>query len=51
MMRRFMIGGSWLLLLVCDLSWPAAAAISPGVLVRDIEIRGNRRTKEATIRF
>ena len=51
MMRRFMIGGSWLLLMVCYLSWPAAAAISPGVLVRDIEIRGNRRTQEATIRF
>jgi outer membrane protein insertion porin family len=51
MMRRFMIGGSWLLLMVCYLSWPAAAAISPGELVRDIEIRGNRRTPEATIRF
>jgi outer membrane protein insertion porin family len=51
MMRRFMIGGSWLLLTVFYLSWPAAAAISPGVLVRDIEIRGNRRTQEATIRF
>ena len=51
MMRRFMIGGSWLLLMVYYLSWPAAAAISPGVLVRDIEIRGNRRTQEATIRF
>jgi outer membrane protein insertion porin family len=51
MMRRFMIGGSWLLLTVFYLNWPAAAAISPGVLVRDIEIRGNRRTQEATIRF
>ena len=37
--------------MVCYLSWQAAAAISPGVLVRDIEIRGNRRTQESTIRF
>ena len=44
MMRRFVVGCSLLLLLVLYPSWQAAAAISPGVLVRDIEIRGNRRT-------
>src|SRR5919197_890339 len=51
MMRRFAVGCSLLLLLVLYPSWQAAAAISPGVLVRDIEIRGNRRTQESTIRF
>ncbi|GIX46417.1 MAG: outer membrane protein assembly factor BamA [Candidatus Tectimicrobiota bacterium] len=29
----------------------AAAAVPPGTIVRDIEIRGHRRTQEATIRF
>jgi len=51
MMRRCVVGCSLLLLLVLYPSWRAAAAISPGTLVRDIEIRGNRRTQEATIRF
>ncbi len=51
MMRRCVVGCSLLLLLVLYPSWQAAAAISPGVLVRDIEIRGNRRTQESTIRF
>jgi outer membrane protein insertion porin family len=40
-------------LLLC-LVWPAWhvwAAIAPGAIVRDIEIRGNRRTQESTIRF
>jgi outer membrane protein insertion porin family len=32
-------------------SLQATAIISPGALVRDIEIRGNRRTPESTIRF
>jgi outer membrane protein insertion porin family len=49
MMRRLMIGCS--LLLVLCLVWQAAAAIGLGALVRDIEIRGNRRTQESTIRF
>ena len=51
MMRRFVVGCSLLLLLALYPSWQAAAAINPGALVRDIEIRGNRRTPEATIRF
>ena len=51
MMRRCVVGCSLLLLLMLYPSWQAAAAISPGALVRDIEIRGNRRTQEATIRF
>src|SRR5499427_2469539 len=51
MMRRCVVGCSLLLLLVLSPSWRAAAAIRPGALVRDIEIRGNRRTPEATIRF
>src|SRR5215471_11314462 len=50
MMRRCVVGCSLLLLLVLSPSW-RAAAIRPGALVRDIEIRGNRRTPEATIRF
>src|SRR5437016_12981819 len=51
MMRRCVVGCSLLLLLMLYPSWQAAAAISPGVLVRDIEIHGNRRTQESTIRF
>ena len=31
--------------------WNATAQIGPGVIVRDIEIRGNRLTQESTIRF
>ncbi len=36
------------------LLWPflqTLAATAPGAIVRDIEIRGNRRTQESTIRF
>src|SRR5215470_3725601 len=51
MMRRLVIGYSLLLLVVLSAVWQAAAAIEPGVIVRDIEIRGNRRTQESTIRF
>src|SRR5712692_11154563 len=51
MMRRFVVGCSLLLLMVLCPAWQVAAAISPGALVRDIEIRGNRRTQESTIRF
>src|SRR5215510_6912807 len=51
MMRRLVIGCSVLLLVVLSPAWQAAAAIGPGVIVRDIEIRGNRRTQESTIRF
>jgi len=51
MMRCLVIGFSLLLLMVLWPAWQAAAAISPGVLVRDIELRGNRRTPESTIRF
>ncbi|MGE3536998.1 MAG: outer membrane protein assembly factor BamA [Candidatus Tectimicrobiota bacterium] len=43
-----------LVLLLCAVllpAWHAAAAIESGVLVRDIEIRGHRRTQESTIRF
>jgi hypothetical protein len=50
MMRRCVVGCSLLLLWMLYSTWQAAAAISPGVLVRDIEIRVNRRTKESTIR-
>ena len=38
---------SGILLSACN----AAAQIGPGVIVRDIEIRGNRLTQESTIRF
>ena len=51
MMRRLVIGFSVLLLGVLYPIWPAAAAIGPGVMVRDIEVRGQRRTPESTIRF
>src|SRR5215468_10387129 len=51
MMRCLVIGCSLLLLVVLSPAWQAAAAIGPGVVVRDIEIRGNRRTQESTIRF
>src|SRR5215471_2905038 len=51
MMRRLVIGYSLLLLVVLSAVWQVAAAIEPGVIVRDIEIRGNRRTQESTIRF
>src|SRR5215471_18975665 len=51
MMRRLVIGYSLLLLVVLSAVWQVAAAIAPGVIVRDIEIRGNRRTQESTIRF
>lgn len=41
-----------LLLLCCCLPpRQAIAALTPGVIVRDIEVRGQRRTQEATIRF
>ena len=39
---------------LCCIVWvveQAAAAIAPGAIVRRIEIRGNRRTQESTIRF
>ena len=51
MMRCLVIGCSLLLLVVLSPAWQAVAAIGPGVIVRDIEIRGNRRTQESTIRF
>ena len=51
MMRCLVIGCSLLLLVVFSPVWQVAAAIGPGVIVRDIEIRGNRRTQESTIRF
>src|SRR2546427_11185942 len=51
MMRCLVIGCSLLLVVVLSPAWQAVAAIGPGVIVRDIEIRGNRRTQESTIRF
>lgn len=50
MLPRVLTGFLFLLCLVC-LVWPVAAAIAPGTIVRDLEIRGNRRTQESTIRF
>ena len=38
---------SSLLIFACN----AVAQVGPGAIVRDIEIRGNRLTQEATIRF
>ncbi|MGQ4806923.1 Outer membrane protein assembly factor BamA [Candidatus Entotheonellaceae bacterium PAL068K] len=49
--RRLSIGLS---LLILVLLWPVrtiGATILPGAVVRDIEIRGHRRTQESTIRF
>src|SRR5437870_10503494 len=51
MMRCLVIGCSLLLVVVLSPAWQAVAAIGPGVIVRDIEIQGNRRTPESTIRF
>lgn len=51
MMRRLVIGFAVVLLGMLAAAWHAAAAIGPGVIVRDIEIRGHRRTQESTIRF
>src|SRR5215475_15648478 len=51
MIRRLILGCSLLFLAMLAPAWQAAAAIGPGVIVRDIEIRGNRRTQESTIRF
>lgn len=51
MMQRYVLSIGWLLLVVLGYVWPATAAIGPGAIVRDIEIRGQRRTPESTIRF
>ncbi|MBM3225135.1 MAG: hypothetical protein FJZ47_15220, partial [Candidatus Tectomicrobia bacterium] len=51
MMRRLVVGVSLLLCMVLFPGWYAAAAIGPGAIVRDVEIRGNRRTPDSTIRF
>jgi outer membrane protein insertion porin family len=40
----------FLLSLVCSVV-QTLAAVTPGMIVRDIEIRGQRRTQESTIRF
>jgi outer membrane protein insertion porin family len=48
--RRILILAVWL----CCVVWvaeQAVAAITPGAMVRRIDIRGNRRTQESTIRF
>jgi outer membrane protein insertion porin family len=51
MMHRMLISlSSLFLVLVCPLLH-AFAAIGPGTIIRDIEIRGHRRTHESTIRF
>lgn len=51
MMCHRLMGLSLLLFAVLFPVWHAAAAIEPGAIVRDIEIRGHRRTQESTIRF
>ncbi len=51
MIHRCVLRMVLLLLVVLGWAWPVTAAISPGMIVRDIEIRGQRRTPEATIRF
>jgi outer membrane protein insertion porin family len=51
MMRRLLIFLSPLLLALGYLVEPACAAIAPGAIVQDIEIRGQQRTPESTIRF
>ncbi|MEE8302262.1 MAG: POTRA domain-containing protein, partial [Candidatus Tectomicrobia bacterium] len=50
-MRRLLLGLLPLLLTSLCLSVQAQAAIGPETIVRDIEIRGHRRTQESTIRF
>jgi outer membrane protein insertion porin family len=51
MMRRLLILLSPLFLSLGCLGRPALAAIAPGAIVQDIEIRGQQRTPESTIRF
>ena len=48
--RRFVKLAALFLLLICVVT-PALAAITPGAVVQDIEIRGQRLTPESTIRF
>lgn len=47
LLLRLMLLGLWPILLARLVD----AQIAPGVIVRDIEIQGNRRTQESTIRF
>jgi outer membrane protein insertion porin family len=51
MQRRLLLSLSPLLLCLLYPAGHLFAAITPGALVRDIEIRGQRRTQESTIRF
>ena len=51
MMRRPLPGISLVLLTLFCLYAPARSEVGPGAIVRDIEIRGHRRTQESTIRF
>ncbi len=51
MMRRLVLGCAPLFLYLLCAGLPVRAAVEPGTMVRDIEIRGNRRTQESTIRF
>jgi outer membrane protein insertion porin family len=51
MLRRQMVSLSTLLLCLLWPAWQTWAAIVPGAIVQDIEIRGHRRTQESTIRF
>jgi outer membrane protein insertion porin family len=49
--RRLLLSLSPLLLCLLYPAGYLLAAITPGMLIRDIEIRGQRRTQESTIRF
>jgi outer membrane protein insertion porin family len=51
MVHRFVLCMSLLLLVLLAYAWPVTAALGPGAIVRAIEIRGQRRTPESTIRF
>jgi outer membrane protein insertion porin family len=51
MRRRLLTGLAPLFLTLICPALHLFAAIGPGTIVRDIEIRGNRRTQESTIRF
>jgi outer membrane protein insertion porin family len=51
MVYRLLVGFSLVAVWFGVHAWQVWAAIGPGTIVRDIEIRGQQRTQESTIRF
>jgi outer membrane protein insertion porin family len=49
--HRLLVGFSLVAVWFGVYAWQAWGAIGPGAMVRDIEIRGQQRTQESTIRF